>query len=344
MRVLVTGGAGYIGSHAALRLLDDGHEVSVIDDLSRGHLGAVRIFEESGGDRFCFAQASLADREAVERLLRDRRIDTILHFAGIAYVGESVDHPLRYYARNTAATISLLESMAACGVARIIFSSTCATYGEPDPSRIPIAETCPQAPVNPYGRSKYFVEQLLLDHRRAELAAGRSFSMALLRYFNVAGSDVRGRLGEDHRPETHLIPICLEVAAGQRPQIGVFGTDYPTPDGTCLRDYVHVDDLVDAHVAVLGVLRSDAAPAWNIGLGRGISVREVIDACRRVTGHPIPVAEQPRRPGDPPALFADPSRIRADIGWSARCTDLDEIVRSAWQWRCAHPHGYLDCA
>ena len=230
--------------------------------------------------------------------------------------------------------------MIEAGVNRLVFSSTCATYGEPGPEHIPITETCPQRPVNPYGCSKLAVEQVLAHHRAACLAQGRDFAYAALRYFNVAGCDRAGRLGEDHVPETHIIPICLEAALGRRDGVTINGTDYDTPDGTCVRDYVHVDDLVDAHVAVMAALEPGAARAYNVGIGSGCSVRQVIEAARRVTGAEIAATEGPRRPGDPPTLFADPSKIRGELGWQARVTDLDAIIDTAWQWRGTRPDGY----
>jgi UDP-glucose 4-epimerase len=338
MNVLVTGGAGYIGSHAALRLLADGHAVTVIDDLSRGNRGAVEVLEAAGDMHF--VEGDFGDRATVEALLRQRRIEAVMHFAALAYVGESVELPLRYYRNNLANAVSLLEAMETCGVSRLVFSSTAATYGEPPPTHIPITEGCPQQPVNPYGRTKLAVEQMLFDHLHARTSAGEPFAFAALRYFNVAGCDSEGRLGEDHVPETHLIPICIEAALGRRKALTIFGTDYDTPDGTCIRDYIHVDDLVDAHVQVMRALKAGQGLAYNLGIGKGYSVREVVDACRRVSGVDFEAVEGPRRPGDPPTLYADPSRIRSELGWSARITDLDEIVATAWRWAQAHPDGY----
>jgi UDP-glucose-4-epimerase GalE len=339
MRVLVTGGAGYIGSHAALRLLGDGHEVVVLDDFSRGNRGAVEVLARAGGERFRCVEADLANTRAVADALRSSRIEAVLHFAALAYVGESVHEPRRYYEVNTAGALSLLRAMREAGVDRIVFSSTCATYGEPPADAIPIREETPQRPVNPYGRSKLFFESILRDECAVPDAA-RPLAAIALRYFNVAGCDAHGRLGEDHRPETHLIPIALEVALGKRDALTIFGDDYATPDGTCIRDYVHVDDLVAAHVAALGALRHGEFRAWNIGIGRGYSVREVVESCRRVTGHAIPTRAGARRAGDPPVLFADASAIRRDLGWTPGCTGLDDIVRSAWNWMRANPAGY----
>ncbi|MEE8459367.1 MAG: UDP-glucose 4-epimerase GalE [Phycisphaerales bacterium] len=335
MNVLVTGGAGYIGSHAALRLLNDGHAVTIVDDLSRGNRGAVDVLLPLGDA--CFVETSLADQAKLERVLSDRSIDMVMHFAAKAYVGESVRIPLEYYRTNTAGALTLLEAMVACGVNRLVFSSTCATYGEPAPELIPITERCPQQPVNPYGRSKLVVEQMLRDHQHA---AGDGFAFTALRYFNVAGCDAGGRLGEDHDPETHLIPICLQAALGQRERVAIFGTDYDTPDGTCIRDYVHVEDLIDAHVMAMDAMKAGQALAYNVGIGNGVSVREVIDAAHRVTGVDFAVTEADRRPGDPPTLYADPSRIKRELGWSARHTDLDDIIATAWTWLKTNPQGY----
>ncbi|MFM7051264.1 MAG: UDP-glucose 4-epimerase GalE [Planctomycetota bacterium] len=336
--ILVTGAAGYIGSHAALRLLDLGHRVTGIDNLDRGNRGAIAALEAAGRGRFAFHRLDVLDRRAVAEALRAAQASAVLHFAGLAYVGESVERPLDYFRVNTAGGLALLGAMRDAGVRRIVFSSTCATYGEPAPHLVPIAESVPQAPINPYGRSKLQFEEIL----RAECAAPCDAPLAAvaLRYFNVAGADLEGRLGEDHRPESHLIPICLQVALGQRAHIAVFGDDYPTPDGTCIRDYVHVDDLVEAHVAALPALTPGSFRAWNVGIGRGHSVREVIEACRRVTGHAIPTVAGARRAGDPPRLCADSTAIMRDLGWRPRHVDLDATVASAWRWMKAHPDGY----
>ena len=338
MNVLVTGGAGYIGSHAALRLLEDGHAVTVVDDLSRGNRGAIEAIRAIGD--LNFVQGDVGDRALLEATLRRRSIDVVIHFAALTYVGESMQQPLRYYRHNAAAALGLLEAMDAAGVKRFVFSSTCATYGEPPPDMIPIAEDCPQKPINPYGRSKLMVEQMLFDYAQMKESAGDDFGFAALRYFNVAGADEKGRIGEDHKPETHLIPICLEAAVGKREAVTIFGTDYPTPDGTCIRDYVHVEDLIDAHIAAMDTLRQGDRKTYNIGIGRGHSVREVIDACRRVTGVKFKEKVGGRRKGDPPALYADPAKIKRELKWSARRTKLEAVIESAWRWHKTHPGGY----
>ena len=305
MNVMVAGGAGYIGSHAVKQLIDAGHRVVVVDNLFRGHAAAVDPRAE-------FSRVDLADTDALTDLLRQHTIDCVMHFAALAYVGESVADPLAYYDNNTAGTISLLKAMQAAGVRRMVFSSTCATYGEPE--GVPIVETMRQSPISPYGWSKWCVERVLRDYAAAE----REFAFAALRYFNVAGSAADGSLGEDHDPETHLIPVLLQAALGQREKVMVFGTDYPTPDGTCIRDYIHVEDLCEAHIVAMEALRPGDARFYNLGIGRGYSVKEVIDAARRVTGLEIPVEYGPRRPGDPAALYANAGKIREELGWSAK--------------------------
>ncbi|MGO8750755.1 MAG: UDP-glucose 4-epimerase GalE [Thermoguttaceae bacterium] len=327
MNVLVAGGAGYIGSHAVKQLLAAGHRVAVVDNLFRGHRRAV-------DSRALFCQISLADTDGLVQVLREETIDCVMHFAALAYVGESVSEPLIYYDNNTAGSVSLLQAMKQAGVKRMVFSSTCATYGEPQAT--PIVETMRQQPINPYGWSKWCVEQILRDYG----AADRDFSFVALRYFNVAGAAADGSLGEDHTPETHLIPVLLLTAIGLRPKVTVFGTDYPTPDGTCIRDYIHVEDLCAAHIAAMEAQRPGDARFYNLGIGRGYSVREVLDAARRVTGLEIPVEYGLRRPGDPAVLYADASKIRRELCWSAQYTEIDPIVATAWAWFKNHPHGY----
>lgn len=338
--ILVTGAAGYIGSHAVQRLLRDGHTVVAVDNLYRGHVEAMDALRAAAPDRLHFHKLDIADRPAVESLLRQHKVHAVMHFAALAYVGESVDQPLRYYRNNTAAALALLEACDAAGVGRFVFSSTCATYGEPAEQFIPIPETCPQHPINPYGRSKLHVEDMLADYLHAQGRAKKPFGYAALRYFNVAGSDRSGLIGEHHEPETHLIPVILQAVLGKRESITIFGTDYPTPDGTCIRDYIHVEDLIDAHLAALTALKDGEGRFYNLGIGKGYSVRQIIDATKRVTGRAPVVKEGPRRAGDPPRLFANPAKIRSELGWSAKITDLDEIIASAWRWFQAHPNGY----
>jgi UDP-glucose 4-epimerase len=327
MRVLVTGGAGYVGSHAVACLLRAGHEVLVYDNLELGHKSAVPAELLRVGD--------LAEQSRLAGLLREERIEAVMHFAALALVGESMADPARYYRNNVLGSLSLLEAMRAAGIGRIVFSSTCATYGEP--AKIPISEDAPQRPVNPYGATKLVIERALADY-----CAAYGIGYAALRYFNACGAAPDGSLGEDHATETHLIPLTLQVALGQRERISIFGVDYPTPDGTCIRDYVHVDDLADAHLRALERLRGGVGLCLNLGTGRGFSVREVIGACRRVTGHEIPAEVGPRRPGDPPELVADPGRALAVLGWRPRYRELEAIVETAWRWHRSHPRGFGD--
>ena len=354
MAVLVTGGAGYIGSHAVQRLLRDGRQVLAVDNLFRGHAEAIQLLQTQSGDAgklLSFVPADVGDRDLMLRLIREHRVDTVLHFAALAYVGESVLQPLRYYRNNTGATLGLLEAVQGswesagspsgyAGVQKFVFSSTCASYGEPAKDQIPIAETCPQVPINPYGWSKLFCERMLKDFARLAAIQNKPFAWAALRYFNVAGCDRSGLLGEHHEPETHLIPVCLQACLGQRDALTIHGTDYPTPDGTCIRDYVHVEDLVDAHLSVLQALRPGEERFYNLGIGEGLSVKQIIDSVKRVTGISFLVKSGPRREGDPPALFANPAKIKAELGWHARITKPDEIVSSAWEWFRRHPRGY----
>lgn len=342
MNILVTGAAGYIGSHATLRLVRDGHRVVALDNLFRGHAETMERVASAAAGRLAFVAGDVGDRPLVEQLLRDHDIDAVMHFAALAYVGESVDEPLRYYRNNAAGALAILEACDAVGVRRFVFSSTCATYGEPPPDRIPIAESCPQNPINPYGRSKLHVENMLFDYARKQQSADEPFAFAALRYFNVAGCDRSGLIGEDHRPETHLIPRVLLTILGVYDELTIFGTDYPTPDGTCIRDYVHVEDLIDAHVSVMNALKPGDQRVYNLGIGRGYSVRQIIDSARRITRRELRVVEGPRRPGDPPTLYADPAKIQRELRWKAAITDLDDIVASAWRWFEQHPRGYAD--
>jgi UDP-glucose-4-epimerase GalE len=342
MRALVTGGAGYIGSHACQRLLADGHHVVSLDNLFRGHQAPMRLLGERFPGRLVFVRGECGDAGLVASLIVQHGLDTVLHFGALAYVGESVTDPLGYYRANVASGVGLLEGIDRAGAAitRMVFSSSCATYGDPPEGMVPVPEHCPQRPTSPYGRTKLMFEHMLLDYAAAR--RGRPFAACMLRYFNVAGADASGMLGEDHTPETHLVPVALQCALGRREGMSVFGTDYPTPDGTCVRDYVHVEDLIDAHVRALDHLDPASArvDAYNVGIGRGYSVREVIAAAERVTGVPIRVTHGPRRAGDAVALYNDPSKIARELGWQARHTDLDGIVRTAWDWTRRHPDGY----
>ena len=327
MNVLVTGGAGYIGSHAVLRLLAEGHTVVVYDSLYRGHRAAVPA-------GVTLVEGDLSDGALIEKTLTEHGIEAVMNFAALTYVGESVNEPLSYYENNTAGVLTLLLAMDRAGVRTIVHSSTAATYGEPE--TMPIVETTPQAPINPYGQSKLMVEHILRDFA----AATPDFSFAILRYFNVAGSDARGRVGEDHDPETHIIPVLLEAASGKREKAYIFGDDYPTPDGTCIRDYVHVTDLVDAHAVVLAALKPGDQRTYNLGIGNGMSVKEIVDAVKKVTGVDFTVEIADRRAGDPPSLYADPSKIQNELGWTAKCHDVETMVADAWRWFQAHPNGY----
>ncbi len=325
MNVLVVGGAGYIGSHAVKLLGEAGHDVWVYDNLSRGHRAAVPAGRLIEGE--------VADRPRLTATLREKRIDAVMHFAAFALVNESVNDPSLYYRNNVIAALELLDAMREAEVKKIVFSSTTATYGEPD--TIPIPETTPQKPINPYGFTKLVIEQALADY-----AAAYGLAYAALRYFNAAGADPSGTLGEDHDPESHIIPIVLQVALGTRDRITIYGDDYPTPDGTCVRDYIHVCDLADAHLKALERLQPGKGLCLNLGTGRGTSVREIVAACREVTGHPIPEVIGQRRAGDPPELVADARRAAAELGWTPRFTDVRQIVQTAWDWHRQHPHGY----
>jgi UDP-glucose 4-epimerase len=325
MKILVIGGAGYVGSHTVRLLNDAGHEVWVYDNLSRGHKECVPPGRLIIGE--------LADRTKLIQVFRDYEIEAVVHFAAFALVNESVQHPAIYYQNNVTATLELLEAMRAAGVWRIVFSSTTATYGEPE--KVPIAETTPQLPINPYGFTKLVIEHALTDY-----AAAYGFGCAALRYFNAAGAHPDGTIGEDHDPESHLIPIVLQTALGQRESISIFGNDYATPDGTCIRDYIHVMDLGSAHLRALELLQPGTNLQLNLGTGKGHSVQEVIDACRRVTGKSIPAVHAPRRAGDPSMLVADSSLAQRVLGWKPEFVDINDIVATAWKWHESHPRGY----
>ncbi|MCY3011880.1 MAG: UDP-glucose 4-epimerase GalE [Pirellula sp.] len=325
MKVLVVGGAGYVGSHTVRLLLAQGHEVWVYDNLSLGHRESVpagRLIE-----------GNLTDRALLMQVMRDKEIEAVMHFAAYALVGESVQHPAMYYQNNVIATFELLEAMRAVGVWRFVFSSTTATYGQPE--KMPISEDTPQNPINPYGFTKLVVERALADYAHAY-----GFGVAALRYFNASGASSDASIGEDHDPESHLIPIVLQVALGQRPHISIFGTDYPTEDGTCIRDYIHVEDLATAHLAALQKLQPNSVLQMNLGTGVGHSVQQVIEACRKITGHAIPAVIAPRRAGDPACLIADSSKAQRELNWKPKYVSIESIVETAWKWHQSHPRGY----
>jgi len=317
--VLIAGGAGYIGSHTVCLFQQRGIPVFVVDNLSTGHRDAVTCD---------FVQADLGDRAALDRIFAERKPRAVVHFAAKAYVGESVGDPAKYYRENVVATFTLLEAMRAAGCGEIVFSSTCATYG--NPVRVPIDEDHPQNPISPYGRTKLHIEHMLEDYSRAY-----GLRFAALRYFNAAGAAQDGSLGERHDPETHIIPLVLDAAAGLRKDIAVFGEDYPTPDGTCVRDYIHVEDLADAHLRALEKLQGGATTIKvNLGTGQGFSVRQVIEAARKVTGLAIPVRMAPRREGDPAQVMAGGTRARDVLGWVPQRPALEDIVADAWRFHC----------
>ena len=327
MRIVVTGGAGYIGSHAVRALAAAGHAVAVLDDLSAGHA-------ESLPKDVPLVVAAIHDRDAVHRLLVEHRADAVMHFAAWLKVGESVHKPVEYYQNNVVGTLAVLDAMRDAGVKRFIFSSTCAVYGEP--SSVPIVETLETKPINPYGESKLTIERVL-----PHLEVAHGIKWVALRYFNAAGAWPDGSIGEDHGDEIHLIPLAIRAATGG-PGLKVFGEDYPTPDGTCLRDYIHVCDLASAHIRALEALeRGGASGAFNIGTGTPHSVRSVIDTVSRVVGRPVAWQSAPRRPGDPAVLYASSDRAQRELGWHPQYTDLEVIVRHAWQWHSRHPRGYV---
>ena len=325
-RVLVTGGAGYIGSHTVLSLAEEGHEVFVFDSLEEGHAEAVKGFP--------LLQGNVHDPLAVAGALRENKIEAVVHFAAYLKVPESMEQPGKYFDNNTAGTLNLLQQMAQEGVHHLVFSSTCAVYGEP--VEIPITEDHPKNPTNPYGLSKWMSELMMDWYSRIH-----GVESIRLRYFNAAGADPGGRVGEDHRPEIHLIPLILEVALGKRKEILIFGDDYPTPDGTCIRDYIHVTDLAQAHVLALKALQGgQKTTAYNAGNGAGFSVKEVIEAAREVTGHPIPASVRGRRAGDPARLIGSSHRLKEELGWNPQYADIKTILQTAWDWHRTHPNGY----
>lgn len=319
--VLVTGGAGYIGSHAVLGLQQRGYRVVILDNLVYGHRDLVESVLKVD-----LIVGDTGDRPLLDKIFQDYKIDAVMHFAAYTYVGESVTEPSKYYRNNLIGTFVLLEAMVAAGINKFVFSSTCATYGEPE--IIPIPEIHPQNPINPYGMSKLMVEKILFDFDRAY-----GLKSVLFRYFNAAGADPTGNLGEDHHPETHLIPLVLMAALGKRDSISIFGTDYPTPDGTCVRDYIHVTDLADAHVLGLEyLLKGGATEVFNLGNGNGFSVQEVIEAAREITGKEIQAIATDRRAGDPPALVGSSEKARNILGWQPQYADLKTILTHAWHW------------
>jgi UDP-glucose 4-epimerase len=325
MKVLVTGGAGYIGSVVADELLQAGHEVVIFDNLSHGHRQAVPNHTE-------LVVGDVADRACLDQLLRSHTIDAVMHFAALIEAGESMKSPENFFRNNTANALTLLEAMLAAGVKRFVFSSTAALFGNPE--RTPIEEDDPVHPTNAYGESKLLVEQMLAWFHQIH-----GLRYASLRYFNAAGASHPDK-GEAHQPETHLIPRILQVALGCAEHVNIFGTDYPTPDGTCIRDYIHVSDLAQAHVLALHALEKASPLIYNLGNGQGFSVRHVVEVAREVTGHPVPVIESPRRAGDPAVLIASSKKIRRDLDWQPRFPDLKSIVESAWHWHRTHPDGY----
>ena len=322
----MTGGAGYIGSHAVRALVDAGHAVAVLDDLSAGHAEALP-------NGVPLVRAAIHDRAAVHKLLVDHRADAVMHFAAWLKVGESVQQPIEYYKNNVTGTLCVLEAMRDAGVRRFVFSSTCAVYGEPE--IVPMTETLPKSPINSYGETKLTIERALPHLERAH-----GITWIALRYFNAAGAHPDGTIGEDHADEIHLIPLAIRAANGGTP-LKVFGEDYPTPDGTCLRDYIHVCDLADAHLRALAALeRGAASDAYNVGTGTPHSVKSVIDTVGRVVGRPVAWLSAPRRPGDPAVLYASSDRAQRELGWRPQYIDLEVIVRHAWQWHSTHPKGY----
>ncbi|HEY6112298.1 MAG TPA: UDP-glucose 4-epimerase GalE [Chthoniobacterales bacterium] len=323
MKILVVGGAGYIGSVCAELLLDDGNEVAIVDNLSEGHRRAL-------DPRARFFEADLEDRTRTLSILQQIAPDAVMHFAASALVGESMANPSKYFRNNIANGLNLLDAVVAAGVPRLIFSSTCAIFGPPE--RVPIDETMPTRPINPYGESKLAFEKILSWYSQIH-----ELQFVSLRYFNAAGAS--GKFGEDHRVETHLIPNVLKVALGEKPHLEIFGTDYDTPDGTCIRDYIHIVDLARAHILAL---KTEKSGFYNLGTGGGSSVREVIECCRKVSGRKIPAVEKPRRPGDPPRLIASSEKIKRELGWRPQFESLEAIIESAWNWHQKFPRGYED--
>lgn len=329
MRILVLGGAGYIGSHAVYQLIDQGHEVMVIDNLLTGHAGAIH-------PDATFYNGDIRDIEFLREVFSHEQIDGVLHFAANSLVGESMEDPLKYFDNNVYGTQVLLQAMTEFDVKHIVFSSTAATYGEPE--QVPITEDMPTQPTSTYGETKLTMEKMM-----KWTEAAHDIRFVSLRYFNVAGARSTGEIGEDHRPETHLIPIVLQVALDQREHISIFGDDYATPDGTCIRDYIHVEDLIDAHILALTYLKEGGdSNIFNLGSSLGFSVKEIIDAARKVTGHDIPAKVAPKRAGDPSTLIAASDKAKQTLGWNPSRTDIDRIISDAWDWHQANPTGYKE--
>ncbi|XP_022885880.1 UDP-arabinose 4-epimerase 1-like [Olea europaea var. sylvestris] len=337
--VLVTGGAGYIGSHAVLRLLKDSYRVTIVDNLSRGNIGAVKILQELYPEpgRLQFIYADLGDAASVNKIFRENAFDAVMHFAAVAYVGESTAEPLRYYHNITSNTLLMVKAMATHGVKTLIYSSTCATYGEPE--KMPITEVTPQAPINPYGKAKKMAEDIILDFSKTS-----DMAVMILRYFNVIGSDPEGRLGEAPRPELReqgrISGACFDAARGIISGLKIRGTDYSTPDGTCVRDYIDVTDLIDAHVKALAHAKPGKVGIYNVGTGKGSSVKQFVEACKKATGVNIKVDYLSRRPGDYAEVYSDPSKINNELNWLAKYTNLEESLAIAWRWQKTHRNGY----
>jgi len=327
MRILVCGGAGYIGSNMTAMLLSAGFEPIVFDNLSKGHKAAIKAAE--------FVKGDLADYELILKTLRKYKIEVVMHFASLIEVGESVQMPLKYYFNNVSSTQTLLAAMESAYVKKFIFSSSAAVYGIP--GQVPITEDLPKEPINPYGETKWSIERMC--HYQSRTGKLR---YAALRYFNAAGAGSNATLGEDHHPESHLIPLVIQAAMGKRKEIQIYGTDYPTPDGTCIRDYIHIEDLCRAHLLVLDRLDRNDELIYNLGNGKGYSVREVIDTVKKISGRDFKVVETARRPGDPPILTSDATKAAGELGWQPKFPDLEQIVSTAWQWHNKHPNGYGD--
>ncbi len=327
MKILVCGGAGYIGSNMTAMLAAEGFEPVVFDNLAKGHRSAVGSAE--------FIEGDLADYELLVKTLDKYKIEAVMHFAAFIEAGESVRSPLKFYHNNVSNTQNLLSAMESCGVNKFVFSSTAAVYGIPE--KLPITEDSPKQPINPYGDTKLAVERMCHHQSRAG-----KLRYATLRYFNACGAGANGTLGEDHRPESHLIPLIIKAATGKNSQIQIYGTDYPTPDGTCIRDYIHIEDLCRAHLLALEKLKDNTELVYNLGNGQGYSVKEVIDTVKKVSAKDFKVAESDRRPGDPPVLTSDATKAGAELGWKPQYTELEKIIATAWQWHNEHPDGYPD--